>query len=475
MSVSFNQPSQYPVSALNVKSAQKPDEAAKASFKGAPEGEEKEGMSTAAKVGIGAAVLGTAAAILYFTCGKGGSKAAEGAKDVAEKAKEALVDTKKYFDTSIDDFKKAGNTFKNGKAVTPDGKNFEGTVGRLTGKTENGVDCYSKSTYKNGVRETLERYEGDKLVSSVKYEYDQATGKVAKIIETDAATGNQVNKAFEYDQYGNMSKILKTDKDGKNLGRTEFDICNGRISERRDYDNGEKLLNKYVIDNNQFKQTFKDGEVVPESEEVMYSMRKLFDDGCLSKEFEISGFRKGKEVKAYRNDMLNNVRTAIGKDGSKNLMVIRKHPNGEKELASIELSSPVKGMMDVKSLKYMVDPNAVEVSKLGNYRLEKQNGNGVFYDTSKGGKTEIASMENGKIFKDGAEVDTANLKAKIGDTEITSDNLDSYTIGTEKYKYDNSGVTKVLVDEKGAPVTDQAVIDKINQFDKHFEWFNLLL
>ena len=58
MSVSFNQPSQYPVSALNVKSAQKPDEAAKASFKGAPEGEEKEGMSTATKVGIGAAVLG---------------------------------------------------------------------------------------------------------------------------------------------------------------------------------------------------------------------------------------------------------------------------------------------------------------------------------------------------------------------------------------------------------------------------------
>ena len=33
MSVSFNQPSQYPVSALNVKSAQKPDTAAKTSFK----------------------------------------------------------------------------------------------------------------------------------------------------------------------------------------------------------------------------------------------------------------------------------------------------------------------------------------------------------------------------------------------------------------------------------------------------------
>ncbi|MGN0192755.1 MAG: hypothetical protein ACI4CY_04430 [Candidatus Gastranaerophilaceae bacterium] len=168
--------------------------------------------------------MGAAGLIFYFTCGKGGKKATEGAKDVAEKAKEALVDTKKYFDTSIDDFKKAGNTFKNGKAVMPDGKNFEGTVGRLTGKTENGVDCYSKSTYKNGVLETLERYEGDKLVSSVKYEYDQATGKVAKIIETDAATGNQVNKAFEYDQKRENVSNFKHRQRRQKFGKNRFYI-----------------------------------------------------------------------------------------------------------------------------------------------------------------------------------------------------------------------------------------------------------
>ena len=41
MSVSFNQPSQYPVSALNVKPAQKPDEAAKASFKANSKADER--------------------------------------------------------------------------------------------------------------------------------------------------------------------------------------------------------------------------------------------------------------------------------------------------------------------------------------------------------------------------------------------------------------------------------------------------
>ncbi|MGN0192756.1 MAG: hypothetical protein ACI4CY_04435 [Candidatus Gastranaerophilaceae bacterium] len=41
MSVSFNQPSQYPVSALNVKSAQKPDEAQKRRLKVLPRAKKK--------------------------------------------------------------------------------------------------------------------------------------------------------------------------------------------------------------------------------------------------------------------------------------------------------------------------------------------------------------------------------------------------------------------------------------------------
>ena len=404
---------------------------------------------------------------MYFTCGKGGSKAAEGAKDAAEKAKEALVDTKKYFDTSIDDFKKAGNTFKNGKAVTPDGKDFEGTVGRLTGKTETGVDCYSKSTYKNGVRETLERYEGDKLVSSVKYEYDQATGKVAKIIETDAATGNQVNKAFEYDQDGNMSKILKTDKDGKDLGSSLMHFANdGKWMGRSDFDNGGILLNSCGFGGDgRFWHGVRDGKSFWGPDALMYSAKP---QGAVT---EHTVYKNGKEVKLFeRYEQGNKI---FVKQGENIVTTHSKSVDGKDVLTRNELSSPVKDIDDVKNMSYAsIDPNSVQVKKWENRCLETQVGSRdrVLYDTSKGTKTEIASSKGGKIFKDGAEFDTVFLKAKIGDTEITSDSLVNYTIGTETY----SRYGDKLYDSNKAVVTDQNVLSKINQFDKQFEWIKEL-
>lgn len=73
-------------------------EAAKASFKGAPEPEGKEGWSTTAKVGAAVAVLGAAGLICYLTCGRGLPKdvaqaiknALEGAQDLSNKSEEAL-------------------------------------------------------------------------------------------------------------------------------------------------------------------------------------------------------------------------------------------------------------------------------------------------------------------------------------------------------------------------------------------------
>ena len=434
---------------------------------------------SAAKTGAasGAAGSGSAgsAAKTGSASGAAGSGSAGSAAKTGAASSAAGSQSKTASCISIDDFKKAGNTFKNGKAVTPDGKDFEGTVGRLTGKTENGVDCYSKSTYKNGVRETLESYEGDKLVSSVKYEYDQATGKVAKIIETDAATGNQVNKAFEYvpSKYNQRSiNILKTDKDGKNLGKIRmcFDGKSEKLYSRVELDSsGKNVLNKYeFINGKKFNQTIKDGQSVSGSNDVMYT--KMTGEGLLfDKYVAVSNVKNGKKTTAVVYSDHGN--KFIVKRGSKQVMRISKALNGEEKLTMAELPSPAKVVSEVRFMSEPA-PDSMIVKKWGNRRLEVQAGSRdrVLYDTSKGGKSEIASSKGGKIFKDGAEVDTANLKAKIGDTEITSDNLDSYTIGTEKYKYDNSGGTKVLVDEKGAPVTDHAVIDKINQFEKQFEW-----
>ena len=354
--------------------------------------------------------------------------------------------------------------------MTPDGKDFEGTVGRLTGKTETGVDCYSKSTYKNGVRETLERYEGDKLVSSVKYEYDQATGKVAKIIETDAATGNQVNKAFEYvpSKYNQRSiNILKTDKDGKNLGKIRmcFDGKSEKLYSRVELDSsGKNVLNKYeFINGKKFNQTIKDGQSVSGSNDVMYT--KMTGEGLLfDKYVAVSNVKNGKKTTAVVYSDHGN--KFIVKRGSKQVMRISKALNGEEKLTMAELPSPAKVVSEVRFMSEPA-PDSMIVKKWGNRRLEVQAGSRdrVLYDTSKGGKTEIASMKNGKIFKDGAEVNPAHLKAKIGDTEIICDN-GVYTIGTKKYKW-NKGA---WVDEKGMAVTDQSVLDKIKEFGKQFEW-----
>lgn len=84
-------------------------EAAKASFKGAPEPEEKEGWSTTAKVGAAVAVLGAAGLICYLTCGRGLPKdvaqaiknALEGTSDLTNKSKESLREIIKNLDSAI--------------------------------------------------------------------------------------------------------------------------------------------------------------------------------------------------------------------------------------------------------------------------------------------------------------------------------------------------------------------------------------
>lgn len=236
MSVSFNQPSQYPVSALNVKSGQKPDEAAKASFKGAPEGEEKEGMSTAAKVGIGAAVLGAAGLILYFTCGKGGSKAAEGAKDVAEKGKEAIDSAKKIVEKTIDDFKKEGNKIEKGIAKTGKGENYTGSF-----RTAEKNGKFSVNEYSDGVLTSSSQYEGEKLLGTKNFTYDNGLVSEIKLKDADgnlsgtinfSRTNGKLSQKVEKDASGNILKDMKFDR-GANGAVSKMTLSGSSVGENR--------------------------------------------------------------------------------------------------------------------------------------------------------------------------------------------------------------------------------------------------
>lgn len=70
-------------------------------------------------------------------------------------------------DMSIDAFKKAGNTFKKGKAILANGKRF---VGKLTQKTKNGSTLiFEYDTFGNHV---VTKLENGKIISKKSYCYD---------------------------------------------------------------------------------------------------------------------------------------------------------------------------------------------------------------------------------------------------------------------------------------------------------------
>ncbi|MGN0192754.1 MAG: hypothetical protein ACI4CY_04425 [Candidatus Gastranaerophilaceae bacterium] len=126
------------------------------------------------------------------------------------------------------------------------------------------------------------------------------------------------------------------------MGRTDFIFGkDGKLWDRADFDEGGKVLSQYALGDGQFLQMIKDGKSVSEK---MYSIDVKSLDSLFS-ETKISGFRNGKEVKAYSLGILD--KKIICKDGSKNVMEIYKPSNGEKALVSSEFSSSAKGIDDL--------------------------------------------------------------------------------------------------------------------------------
>ena len=121
------------------------------------ENEEKSSMSTGTKVAIGAGLAALAAVGIYLvTKGRGGSK-----------------------EISVDAFKKAGNKFIKGKAITKSGKEF---TGNITHKTKDGKTIVMK--YENGFLQSSLHMKGKDIISSKSYEYNK-NGELHRIVSAN--------------------------------------------------------------------------------------------------------------------------------------------------------------------------------------------------------------------------------------------------------------------------------------------------
>ena len=115
----------------------------------------------------GLAVLG-AAGIYVATRGKKASETVEkGAENAAEQIKDMVVDA----------FKKAGNKFEKGKAKLANGEAY---TGNLTQKLKDGKTVVRE--YKNGMIQKVSKMDGEKVVASKSYTYDDK-GMLTKIVD----------------------------------------------------------------------------------------------------------------------------------------------------------------------------------------------------------------------------------------------------------------------------------------------------
>lgn len=144
---------------------------------------------TKTTVAIGAGVTALAAVGIYLaTKGKG----AKSTQETANVIKEMTVDA----------FKKAGNKFNKGKAVTSTGEAYTGSISHQTKDGKNIV-----REYENGVLKKSTKYDGENVLSQKEYNYDE-NGKISEILLPnkerttmvhDNATGkiSAVNRASE--------------------------------------------------------------------------------------------------------------------------------------------------------------------------------------------------------------------------------------------------------------------------------------
>ena len=141
----------------------------------------------------GLAALG-AVGVYFATRGKKGAETVEkGAENAAEQIK----------DIAVDAFKKAGNKFENGKAKLANGEAY---TGNLTQKLKDGKTVVRE--YKNGMLEKVSKMDGEKVVVSKSYTYDDK-GMLTRIVDNNKDVFN--NDIFNA-SIDNGFKTIKTSK-----------------------------------------------------------------------------------------------------------------------------------------------------------------------------------------------------------------------------------------------------------------------
>lgn len=170
----------------------------------------------------GLAALG-AAGIYVATRGKKGSETVEkGAENAAEQIK----------DMAVDAFRKAGNKFENGKAKLENGEAY---TGNLTQKLKDGKTVVRE--YKDGMLQKVSKMDGEKVVLSKSYTYDDK-GMLTGVVD------NSKNVLFNASK-NNGFKTIKTSKStigiDLNTGKLKRLIIDSKGDKRFYYDKEGKL------------------------------------------------------------------------------------------------------------------------------------------------------------------------------------------------------------------------------------------
>lgn len=181
--------------------------------------------------------------------------ATRGKKGHNEIATEIQKPVEQIKDMAIDAFKQAGNKFEKGVAKLSNGENY---TGKLTQQLDDGK--VSIREYKDGILQTAKKMEGESVISSKTYNYDNDgdltkildeqgrilfekrtignctridTKNVFCILEDNAlkyCQDNKTGKIFAYDDQGKVSGIIHSYNAGtKRVGRYTYETSNGLV------------------------------------------------------------------------------------------------------------------------------------------------------------------------------------------------------------------------------------------------------
>lgn len=149
-----------------------------------------------------------------------GKKGTETVEKTTEKATEQIKDM------AVDAFKKAGNKFEKGKAKLANGEAY---TGNLTQKLKDGKTVVRE--YKNGMLQKVSKMDGEKVVASKSYTYDNK-GMLTKIVDNnkDVFHNDIFNASID-----NGFKTIKTSK--LTIG---IDLNTGKLKRLKIDDKGDK-------------------------------------------------------------------------------------------------------------------------------------------------------------------------------------------------------------------------------------------